>query len=81
MKQILLGLLFMVMGGAVMYYSYSIMEMFGRNAWAERNLGWTRNAIVFLWFLFVLVGGLILFGVVGVGNPTETIPDWFGSMQ
>jgi hypothetical protein len=38
MKQILLGLLFMGIGGALMYRSYPIMEMFGRSAWAEKNL-------------------------------------------
>jgi hypothetical protein len=74
MKQFLLGLLFVGVGGALMYWSYPIMEMFGKNAWAERNVGGTRNLIFLIGCFFVIVGGLVMFGVVRVTNPANEIP-------
>jgi hypothetical protein len=74
MKQILLGLLFMGIGGALMYWSYPIKEMFGESAWAERHIGGTRNMILLMGFGFVIVGGLVMFGVVHVANPAEELP-------
>ncbi|MDR2189726.1 MAG: hypothetical protein LBP53_00570 [Candidatus Peribacteria bacterium] len=78
MKQLLLGLLFMGIGGALMYYSYPLMEMFGRNAWAERNLGGTRNLILLVGFLLMLVGGLVMFGIVSLTS-TGDIPSGLGT--
>jgi hypothetical protein len=77
MKQILLGLLFMGIGGALMYRSYPITEMFGRNAWAERNVGGTRNLIFLIGSIFIIIGGLVLFGIVRVTNPTNELPEGF----
>jgi hypothetical protein len=79
MKQILLGLLFMGIGGALMYYSYPLMEMFGRSVWAERNVGGTRNLILLIGFLLMLVGGLIMFGIVPMGAPADEIPSGLGT--
>jgi hypothetical protein len=78
MKQIFLGLLVMGMWGALMYFSYQLVEMFGRNARAERNLGGTRNGIVILGFVIMLVGWLILFGIIPAWSPMDSTPEWFG---
>ncbi|MDD2536966.1 MAG: hypothetical protein PHU61_00515 [Candidatus Absconditabacteria bacterium] len=74
MKQVVLGLLIMALGSALMYFSYPLMEMFGRIPWAEKNLGGTRNAFLFGGFLFVVIGGLILFGVIPTTSPMDTVP-------
>jgi hypothetical protein len=74
MKQVLLGLLFMGMGGALMYWSYPITEMFGKNAWAEKNVGGTRNLVMLVGFVFIIVGGLMMFGIVKSTNPADDIP-------
>jgi hypothetical protein len=75
MKAFLLGLVFMGVGGAMMYYSYPLKEMFGQNAWAERNLGGTRNLFLMIGFVLIIVGGLMMFGIVQVANPTESLPE------
>jgi hypothetical protein len=75
MKQLFLGLLFIGIGGALMYRSYPIMEMFGKNDRAERNLGGTRNLIYLIGFGFMIVGGLVMFGIVRVSNPTAELPE------
>ena len=64
----------MAVGGALMYWSYPIMEMFGRNAWAERNVGGTRNLIFLIGFAFIIVGGLVIFGITRVANPANDLP-------
>ena len=75
MKQFFLGLLFIGIGGALMYWSYPIMEMFGKNEWAEKHLGGTRNLIYLVGFLFIIIGGLTIFGVVRVSSPTDGLPE------
>jgi hypothetical protein len=38
-KQIFLGCLFMLAGAVLIYYSAQLVELLGRNARAEKNLG------------------------------------------
>ncbi len=76
-KQIVLWLTIMVVGWAMVYYSNKLVEWFWRSAWADEHLWWTRQAIVLFWFLIVVVGGLILFWIVSLSNPANSIPGGF----
>ncbi|MBF0931917.1 MAG: hypothetical protein HXJ92_00720 [candidate division SR1 bacterium] len=70
--RILLGILLCGVGGLFCYYSYDIVKFFGRNAWAEIHLGGTRNLVLLLGFVIMILGVLTMFGVF-VGSPTEQI--------
>ncbi len=65
--RILLGLVFMAIGIALMYFSYPIVEHLGRNTRAEEHLGGTRNLILFIGFGLIIVGGLFMFGMIQIG--------------
>ena len=75
--QIVLWLLTMAVGGAMVYFSGKIVEVIGRIAWADEHLGGTKQAVVLFWFLLLIVGGLITFGIVSPSNPTDSIPTGF----
>lgn len=70
---IVFGLLLMVWGGVLMYFSYPIVENIWRNARAEEHLWGTRNMILLIGFWLVVVGGLFMFGVVETSAPKEEI--------
>lgn len=65
-KQIVLGLLFIGGWIAMAYYSAPIVDMMGRSDRAEKNLWWTRNAIVLFGFLINCFGNVVY--VLSVGN-------------
>ena len=68
------GLLLAGAGAAMCYYSYQLVATFGRNAWAERNLGWTRNAVVLAGVWLVILGILMIFGVFSLSSPADQVP-------
>lgn len=70
-KQIVLGLFFMVAWLALVYYSAQLVDMMGRNDRAERNLWWTRNAIVLFGFWIIVLWVLFMFGVLEMSSPTD----------
>ncbi len=70
-KQIVLGLLFMWAWVAMIYYSSQLVSLMGRNSWAEKNLGWTRNAIVLFGFWLIVLGTLFMFWVLEMSSPTD----------
>lgn len=56
------------------YYSYWLVEQFGRNARAERNFGSTRNLILLLGFVVMVIGVMTMFGVISFSNPADQVP-------
>ncbi len=72
-KQILVWLLVAWAWWALIYFSQGVADMFGRVDWFERNMWSTRNGII-SWFLIIIIGFLILFGVFPVSAPvTDTV--------
>jgi len=72
-KQIILGLLFMWVWLAMTYYSAQIVDAMGRSDWAEKNLWWTRNAIILFSFWLMVLWILFMFGVLEMSSPTEIV--------
>ena len=71
-KQIFLGCLFMLAGAVLIYYSAQLVELLGRNARAEKNLGWTRNAIILFGFVVIVLWVLFMFGVLDMWSPLKS---------
>jgi len=55
----------------LIYYSAQLIDMLGRNERAERNLWWTRNAIILSGFAVIVLWVLFAFGVLHMSSPTE----------
>jgi hypothetical protein len=70
-KQIALGILLMWWWIALIYFSAGLVDMFGRNSWAETNLWWTRNAFVLFGFGLIVLWVLFMFGVLDMSSPTD----------
>ncbi len=70
-KQIILGLLFMWWWLAMTYYSAQIVDAMGRSDRAEKNLWWTRNAIVLFSFGLMVLWVLFMFWVLEMSSPTD----------
>lgn len=70
---IVMGIVVALIGAVVIYFSAQIVEMFGRNEWAERNMGGTRQAYVLTGFAVVIIGALMVFGVF---DPSSTPLSW-----
>ena len=70
-KQIVIGLLFMWVGLVMTYYSAQIVNAMGRIERAERNLWWTRNAIVLFGFWLIVLWVLFMLGVLEISSPTN----------
>ncbi|MCX6825550.1 MAG: hypothetical protein NTY80_05040 [candidate division SR1 bacterium] len=73
-RQIIIGLLVAGIGGAVIYFSGYIADMFGNIAWFDRNLGGTRSGFVLSGFIIMIIGFLVLFGMIPTGSPTQNLP-------
>ncbi|MCK9466757.1 MAG: hypothetical protein M0P94_00335 [Candidatus Absconditabacterales bacterium] len=71
-QQIVLGGLFMLIGAVLIYYSAQLVNILGRIARAEKNLGGTRNAIVLFGFAIIVLGVLYMFGVLNMGSPLKS---------
>lgn len=71
-QQIVLGWLFMLIGAVLIYYSAQLVNILGRIARAEKNLGWTRNAIVLFGFAIIVLGVLYMFGVLNMWSPLKS---------
>jgi len=72
-KQILMWLVFAWIGWAIIFYSTALAEAFGRVSWFEKNLSWTRNGYVIIWFGIVVIWFLILFGVIPTSSPVQNL--------
>jgi len=72
--QIIVGVLVACAWGVVIYFSQNLVDIFGRIVWAENHLSGTRNAYIFWGFGIIIVGFLILFGVIPLTSPMETVP-------
>jgi uncharacterized membrane protein HdeD (DUF308 family) len=57
-----------------MYFSASFVETFGRIDWAEQHVGGTRNAYLLVGVILIMLGVLILFGVVPLSVPAQSLP-------
>ncbi len=76
LKQIILWLLVAFWWACLIYYSAQLVDMIGRNAWAEKNLWWTRNALILFWFAIMIIWFSILFGMISISwSPTDI--KWF----
>jgi hypothetical protein len=62
------------LGGAIIFYSQGVAEMFGRMDWFERNLWSTRNWYILIGFAIIVVGFLIMFGMIPLSQPQVTAP-------
>ncbi len=76
MADIIIGLLVVGLWGVVIYFSANLTQVFGRNAWAERNLGWTRNAIILFWFVMMIFGVMMMFGMLDGFWDTSSSKMW-----
>jgi hypothetical protein len=72
-KQIILGLLFVWVWLAMTYYSAQIVNVMGRSSRAEKNLWWTRNAIVLFGFWIMVLWVLFMFWVLWTSSPTDMV--------
>lgn len=55
------------------YFSPNLTSVFGRNAWAERNLWWTRNAVILFGFVVIILWIMMMFGMLdGMQDATTT---------
>lgn len=57
----------------LVFYSGSLIEVFGRISWAEMNMWGTRNAYILAWFGLMVLGFLILFGVVDINKSADPL--------
>jgi len=73
LKQIVLWLLLMWIGGALIYYSAQLANVFGRSAWADAYLWWTKNAIILVGFFVIIIAVLIMFGVFTASTPLDAV--------
>jgi hypothetical protein len=71
LKQIVLGILFMWAWVWLAYYSSQLVDMLGRNERAEKNLWWTRNAVVLCGFGLIVLWVLFTFGILHIASPVE----------
>ncbi len=71
LKQIVLGMLFMWAGLALVYYSSQLVDVMGRSDRAEKNLWWTRNAIILFGFVVIVLWVLFMFGMLNMWSPTD----------
>ena len=62
----------MLIGAVLIYYSAQLVDLLGKNARAEKYLGWTRNAIVLFWFGIIVLGVLYMFGVLDMWSPLKS---------
>ena len=69
--RIMLWLSIMVLGGAMIYFSGNLVEIFGRSRWADEHLWWTREMRMFIWFWLVVIWGLLMFWIVSITNPAD----------
>lgn len=67
MKNFLVWLLFVIIGGAVIYYSAQMSKMFGRIRWAEQNLWSTRSAYVLGGFVLIVLWFLMMMWMIEFG--------------
>jgi|BioPla2DNA2_1021312.scaffolds.fasta_scaffold20306_3 uncharacterized protein YhhL (DUF1145 family) len=71
-KQIVLGLLFMAIWALLIYYSAQLVDLLGRIPRAEKNLWWTRNAIILFGFVVIVLWVLFMFGVLNMWSPLKS---------
>ena len=64
MKNILVGVFFIVIWWIIIYFSNNLVRLFWRIRWAEEYLWWTKQWYMLMWFISIILGFLILFGVV-----------------
>ncbi|MFZ2151019.1 MAG: hypothetical protein WAZ12_02980 [Candidatus Absconditicoccaceae bacterium] len=81
LKQIILGLLVAFGGACLIYYSAQLVDMIGRNAWAEKNLGGTRNALILSGFAIMVIGFSILFGMISLSGSATDIKGFQSQVQ
>lgn len=77
LANILWGVLMCWVGFLLCYYSAWIVREFGRIAWAELHLGGTRNLILVVGFVFLVLGVSMMFGMFAVTNPVDQIATGF----
>ena len=75
--RIVLWLVIMVLGGAMIYFSANLVEMFWRSSWAEDKFWWTRQMWVVFWIGIFIIGGLVMMWVVNFSDPTSVNTTWF----
>jgi hypothetical protein len=74
------GIIWVAVGIAVMRYNFTIVQLFGRVEWAERNLGGGFGGTYVLWklvgLLIVILAMLYMFNAVGfiVGPLSPVFP-------
>ena len=69
MWHFLIGLLIVTLWIAVIYFSPKAVEFLGRIEWAEKNVWWTKNAVVLFGFVVIVLWILFMFGVLQNGSP------------
>ena len=58
-------------GLALVYYSSQLVDVMGRSDRAEKNLWWTRNAIILFGFVVIVLWVLFMFGMLNMWSPTD----------
>ena len=71
LKQMVLGMLLIWAGFVLVYYSSNLVDLIGRNDRAEKNIWWTRNAIILFSFVVMVLWVLFMFGMLNVWSPTD----------
>ncbi len=61
LKKIIGWILLIGIGVGVIVYHRQLVRMFGRNQWAENNLGGTEQMYVLIWALLLIVGFYVMF--------------------
>ena len=70
-SRIMIWLLIMVLGGAIIYFSANLVEMFWRSRRADEKLWWTRQMWALIWFCWIVIWWLVLFWIVSFADPTN----------
>lgn len=67
--RIMFWLLIMVLGGAMVYFSANLVEIFWRSGRAESKMWWTRQLWMLIWFVGMVVWWLVMFWIIGFSDP------------
>ena len=71
--RIAIGLLLMIIGFTIIFFSAKIAEFMWRISRMDEYLWWTRTGVLLGWFLLSVIGGMLMMWFIWFSNPANSI--------
>ncbi len=72
LANIIVWLMIVWIGVWIMYYSQTLTQLFGRVAWADKNVWWTRQFFVLMGFVVCILWMFFVFWLMNVSQVQDS---------